>query len=144
VLSGQSATLSWTSNGVTSCTASGDWSGTKGTSGSEGTGALSGSLTAATKTYTISCTGSGGNPSSTVTVEAGPGLSVSPASLSFGNQRTGTTSSAQTVTVTNISTATLSVPTSTLAGVSPSEYTQSHACRSALAPSSTCTINVSF
>jgi hypothetical protein len=144
VQSGQSATLSWVSNGVTSCTASGDWSGTKSVSGSESTGALSGSLTSITKTYTLTCTGPGGSPSATATVQAGAGLSVSPTSLSFGNQRTGTTSAAQTVTVTNISTATLNVPTITLAGVNPSEYTQSHACTSAISPNGTCTINVSF
>jgi hypothetical protein len=48
------------------------------------------------------------------------------------------------VTVTNISTATFNVPTITLAGVNPSEYTQSHACTSAISPNGTCTINVSF
>ncbi len=58
-----SASLSWTSTNATSCTASGDWSGSKATSGSEGTGSLTGS-----KTYTITCTGTGGTAYDSVTV----------------------------------------------------------------------------
>jgi hypothetical protein len=58
-----SATLSWTSSNATSCYASGSWSGTKSISGSESTGNLTSS-----KTYTITCTGSGGSVSDSVTV----------------------------------------------------------------------------
>jgi uncharacterized repeat protein (TIGR01451 family) len=58
-----SANLTWTSTNATSCYASGDWSGTKGTSGSETTYNLTYS-----KTYTITCTGSGGSASDSVTV----------------------------------------------------------------------------
>ncbi|MEK7538862.1 MAG: hypothetical protein AAB552_03410 [Patescibacteria group bacterium] len=50
VTSGSSATLSWTSTNATSCTASGAWSGVKGTSGSQTTGPLT-----ATATYTLTC-----------------------------------------------------------------------------------------
>ena len=60
------ATLSWTSANATACTAYGDWSGTKGISGSESTGNLT-----STKTYTISCTGTGGTASDSVTVIVG-------------------------------------------------------------------------
>ncbi len=58
-----SANLTWTSTNATSCNASGDWSGTKGTSGSETTYNLTYS-----KIYTITCTGSGGSASDSVTV----------------------------------------------------------------------------
>ncbi len=50
------ATLSWTATDATSCTASGDWSGSKGTSGNEGTGSLTQG-----ESYTLACTGPGGS-----------------------------------------------------------------------------------
>ena len=56
-------TLSWTSTNADSCTASGGWSGSKSTSGSESTGNLTSS-----KTYTITCTGAGGSASDSVKV----------------------------------------------------------------------------
>lgn len=62
VTSGQSATLTWTSSNATSCTASGGWSGTKSTQGSE----LAYPTTA--KTYTLVCTGPAGTASHSVTV----------------------------------------------------------------------------
>ncbi len=65
-----STTLSWSSTNADSCTASGDWSGTKTTSGSENTGNLT-----ANKTYTLVCTGPGGTTpaqSVTVTVASAP------------------------------------------------------------------------
>jgi len=58
------ASLTWISQNADSCTASGDWSGSKLTSGSESTGNLTSS-----KTYTITCTGPGGSVSDSVTVD---------------------------------------------------------------------------
>lgn len=58
-----SSTLTWNSTDATSCTASGDWSGIKSTSGSE----IQNNLTS-NKSYTIACIGSGGTASSTATV----------------------------------------------------------------------------
>ena len=69
-----SANLSWTSTNANSCYASGDWSGTKSTSGSESTGNLTSS-----RTYTITCTGTGGSSASdsvTVYISAQPTLYV--------------------------------------------------------------------
>lgn len=65
-----SSTLNWSSTDATSCTAGGDWSGTKDISGSVSTGNLTTS-----KTYTLYCTGPGGNSvtqSAAVTVESNP------------------------------------------------------------------------
>jgi uncharacterized repeat protein (TIGR01451 family) len=62
--SGSSAILSWTSANATSCVASGAWSGTKGTSGSESTGPL----TSGPKTYVLTCTGPGGSATDSVTI----------------------------------------------------------------------------
>jgi uncharacterized protein (TIGR02145 family) len=60
------ATLSWVSENATSCEASGNWSGTKDISGSELTDYL-----ISAKTYTITCAGSGGETSDSVTVNVG-------------------------------------------------------------------------
>ena len=60
------ATLSWTSTNATSCAASNGWSGSKATSGSESTGNLT-----ASKTYTLTCTGPGGNATDSVSVNVG-------------------------------------------------------------------------
>jgi uncharacterized repeat protein (TIGR01451 family) len=59
-----SATLSWTSDNADYCVASGAWSGTKRTSGSESTG----NLTSGPKTYTLTCYGPGGSESDSVTI----------------------------------------------------------------------------
>ena len=59
---GQSSTVSWDASDATSCTASGDWSGSKAISGSEVVNP------SATSTYTLSCIGDGGSASDSVTV----------------------------------------------------------------------------
>ena len=55
--------LTWSSTNASTCTASGGWSGSVGTSGSKSTGALS-----ASKSYTLSCAGSGGSVAQTAAV----------------------------------------------------------------------------
>ncbi len=78
-----STTLNWSSSNTDSCTASGDWTGTKSGAGSEVIDGLTES-----STFTLSCTGDGGetvNDSLTVTVEAQPvptiNLSANPTSV---------------------------------------------------------------
>src|SRR5262245_56052416 len=96
VNAGSSTMLNWTSTDADSCTASGAWSGSKATSGSQSTGALTN-----TSTYTLSCTGSGGSAdgSVTVTVNAPPppaptvSLSANPTSVNSGGSSTLTWSS---------------------------------------------------
>jgi tetratricopeptide (TPR) repeat protein len=63
VASGGTVTLSWTSQNATSCTASGGWTGTEAASGQ----ATSPAITTDT-TFTLACTGAGGNTSQSVTV----------------------------------------------------------------------------
>ncbi|HQX46763.1 MAG TPA: hypothetical protein PK555_05075, partial [Steroidobacteraceae bacterium] len=70
VTSGAATTLTWSSTHATSCTASGAWSGTRATAGSESTGALTSAAT-----FTLTCTGSGGSGTASATVgitTAGP------------------------------------------------------------------------
>ena len=57
ITSGQSSTLSWFSSNVTACSASGGWSGSKATSGTQTMSPTE------TTTYTLTCTGSGGSAS---------------------------------------------------------------------------------
>lgn len=65
---GDSSTLNWSvTNNPTSCTASGDWSGVKSTSGPASTGALT---SAKTYTYTLTCQNSAGSGFATATVKA--------------------------------------------------------------------------
>jgi hypothetical protein len=63
VTSGQAATLDWTSDNASICTASGGWSGSETTSGSVSTGPLSQNAT-----FNLACTGPGGTANGTVTV----------------------------------------------------------------------------
>src|SRR3989344_1673677 len=68
ITSGGSSTLTWSSTDATSCTASGGWTGTQVTSGTQ-------SVSPTTNTtYTLACTGTGGTAtqSATVTVTATP------------------------------------------------------------------------
>jgi len=62
ITQGNSSTISWTSINATSCTASNGWSGSKATSGSQSVSPLTAT------TYTLTCTGNGGNTSQSVTV----------------------------------------------------------------------------
>ena len=70
VTSGGSSTITWSSTNATSCTASGGWTGTKASSGSQSLTNLT-----TTATYTLACTGAGGTAtqSATVTVTGGSG-----------------------------------------------------------------------
>ncbi len=61
--SGQFAILAWQSTNAQSCAASGGWSGTEAPSGSASTGALT-----ASTTYTLTCSGPGGQTSQSATV----------------------------------------------------------------------------
>lgn len=69
VSNGEATLLSWSTTNATSCNASGNWSGSRGSSGSES----SGSLTSANNTFTLSCSGAGGTTSATATVTVNGG-----------------------------------------------------------------------
>jgi hypothetical protein len=73
-----------------------------------------------------------------------PAVSLSPSSLSFGNQQVNTTSTAQTVTLTNSGNAALSISSIGLAGANAGDFAQSNTCPSTLAAGATCSISVTF
>jgi hypothetical protein len=73
----------------------------------------------------------------------GPGsssLSASPTSLSFGNEAVGSTSSAQTVTVSNSGTVAASVSSVSASG----PFSQTNTCGSSIAAGGSCTVSVKF
>jgi hypothetical protein len=63
VKSGESATLSWTATGATSCVASEGWTGSRATSGTQSVGPLT-----VESRFTLTCTGPGGSSSAATTV----------------------------------------------------------------------------
>ena len=85
VQSGSASQLTWSTTNATSCIASGGWTGTKATTGSQSTGAL-----AANTSYTLTCSGAGGSVAQTasIAVTATPTptltLGASPTSVASG------------------------------------------------------------
>jgi hypothetical protein len=67
-------------------------------------------------------------------------VSLSPSSLSFPDQLVGTSSTSQTVTLTNSGTGVLEITSIVASG----DFAQSNACGSSLAPGASCPIDVSF
>lgn len=71
VMSGSTATLTWSSNNVETCRANGGWEGIKATSGSETTGPLTGATD-----FTLACDGPSGSITRTFTVNIASDLAV--------------------------------------------------------------------
>ncbi|MGD0696242.1 MAG: FG-GAP-like repeat-containing protein [Terriglobia bacterium] len=90
----------------------------------------------------------GGSPQSVALTGTGvaPTFSASVASLSFGNQFVGTTSTSQTVTVTNTGTAMLVIGSVAIGGANASEFSlATNSCSGAsIAPAATCAVSVTF
>jgi hypothetical protein len=97
---------------------------------------LSISDNAAGSPQSVSLTGTGANT---------PGsASLSPTSLSFTAQPVETTSSSQTVTLTNTGSTTLSVSSFTMGGTNSIDFVQNNNCGSTVAAGANCTIVVLF
>lgn len=89
IVRGSSSTLSWSTTGATSCEASGEWTGARGTSGS----AVVTPTSTGVKNYALSCTGTGGTSTKNVTVTVNtpaPTLTItpSPATITLGQSST--------------------------------------------------------
>jgi len=98
-------------------------------------GSQSGSITiadnASTSPQTVALAGTG---------VSAPAVTLSAPSLNFTPQPVGTTGTAQTVTVTNSGTATLTISGIAASGV----FTQTNTCGANLAPQATCVVSVAF
>jgi phospholipase C len=86
---------------------------------------------------TVSLTGTG-------TSGGGPAVTLSPTSLTFAEQTVGTSSAAQTVTLTNSGTATLTITSFTVTGADAGDFTQTNNCGTSVAAGGNCTISVTF
>src|SRR5262249_23413581 len=90
---------------------------------------------------TLSIVSNGGSPSVGL---SGNGIaaiaSLSPSSLTFGNQLVGTTSAPQAVTLANTGNIALSISNFTAS----TGFSQTNSCGNSLAPNASCSINVSF
>ncbi len=81
----------------------------------------------------------------TVSILAEPDtLTLSPTSLSFAPQLTGTLSAAQAETLTNTGTSAVFIAGVVLAGTNAADFSQNNTCGSNLDPGANCTINVTF
>jgi hypothetical protein len=98
-----------------------------------------------TITGTITITDNASDSPQTVTLTgAGTMVGLSPSALNFYTQTVGTTSAAQTVTMTNHSGRTLSVYGFGLRGSNPGDFGQTNTCGNSLAAGARCTISVTF
>jgi hypothetical protein len=75
---------------------------------------------------------------------AGGGISLSPASLSFGSQVVGTTSAAQVVTLVNNQSTSLTISSIGFTGTNSGDFAQTNTCSSSVAAGGSCTISVTF
>jgi Abnormal spindle-like microcephaly-assoc'd, ASPM-SPD-2-Hydin/Beta-propeller repeat len=130
---------------------------TPGTSNCTGTIAVKGTCTIAItftpsivgpESATLTFTDSDTSSPQTVVLE-GTGLTpppvfLSPSTVNFGSQAISSTSTAQTVTLKNNSTATLSNIVVSITGAGASSFAQTSACTATLATGKTCTISVTF
>ncbi len=107
-------------------------------------GSLTGSLSFTSNsantpsTVLLAGTGMGTNPPPV------PQAILSPTSIAFGNQNTGSTSAAQTVTVSNPGNAALTITGIIVTGTNASDFTQTSNCGSSVAAGADCSISVTF
>jgi hypothetical protein len=86
---------------------------------------------------TVALSGSG-------TTTSAPVVSLSPTSLSFGNQQVNATSTVRTVTLTNTGNADLVIQGIELGGSNSGDFGQQNTCPSTLAAQAHCTLSVNF
>jgi hypothetical protein len=88
----------------------------------------------------------GGSPQhvSLVGTGIGPMGTLSPTSLSFGNQNVGTTSGAKGVQLKNTGNSTLTISSIAIGGTNTTDFAQTNNCPGSLSPGAQCNINVKF
>ncbi len=104
--------------------------------------------TAGAKTATISVTDNAAGSPQKVTLTgtgvAAPPVKLSVTSMAFGTQKSGTTSAAKTLMLTNSGTATVTLTSITLTGTNPTSFEALNACGATLAPAATCSVYVAL
>ncbi|HEV3278818.1 MAG TPA: FG-GAP-like repeat-containing protein [Terriglobia bacterium] len=98
-----------------------------------------------TRAGAVTITDNAGNSPQMVPLSGlGTVVTVSPSSLSFGSQKIGTTSPAQTVTVTNIGTTSITMGSIKFGGGNTTDFAETNTCGSSLGGGSSCTVSVTF
>ena len=77
-------------------------------------------------------------------VISGPNITLSVTSLTFATQLVGSTSTAQSVTLSNYGTVTLSITSIGFTGADPGDFHQTNNCGSSITPGASCTISITF
>jgi len=88
----------------------------------------------------VACGGGGSSPPP----PSAPIASLSPTSLTFGQQGTGSTSAAQSVMLSNTGNASLSISSIALSGTNSGDFAQTNNCHTSVGAGANCTINVTF
>jgi hypothetical protein len=73
-----------------------------------------------------------------------PSIQISPGSLTYAGQSEGSTSAAQTITLTDTGSFALAINTITLTGTNPGDFSQTNNCPPSLGPGASCLLNVFF
>ena len=84
------------------------------------------------------------NPQTVVLSGTGTVVELVPTSLSFGDQSVGTTSVAETVTMTNVGTTMLTISGISVTGINAGDFSQTHTCGGTLGAGASCSISVKF
>jgi dienelactone hydrolase len=77
-------------------------------------------------------------------VVTGPNVTLSTTSLSFSTQLVGTSSSAQTVTLNNYGSTSLSITSISVTGADPADFAETNNCGTSVRSTGSCTISVTF
>ena len=93
--------------------------------------------------FTVSC-GAGGGVAAVPNTVSAPALNVSPGSLTFSSQPLGTSSKAQSVTLSNTGIDSINISSLAVSGTNAGDYAQTNNCASSLAAGADCTISVTF
>jgi surface antigen len=89
--------------------------------------------------------GGGSSAGSSLTITtATPTMSVTPSSLSFGNQKVGTSATNLPVMVQNAGSGSLAVPSASISGTNASDFTVSNSCTNTLSTGQSCQMQVGF
>ncbi len=92
---------------------------------------------AAGSPHTVALTGTG-------VLTAAPAVTLTPASISFGNQLVAQASSASPVVLANTGNAALTIASIAISGANASDFAQTNTCTGAIAPAASCSISVVF
>ncbi len=102
-------------------------------------------ITTGTRSATLDVTDSAaGSPQPVSLTGIGTTAELTPSNLNFGTLANGSVSSAKTVTLKNIGTASLSITSIAIGGTNPGDYSETTTCGTSLAAAASCTISVTF